>query len=116
MAARISMTLVFRSSGSSCPAQFSYAFLVPGDVYLGPGDTATERPQEVDCDSYFNCTPPFTPYVTSWEVTDPYGAVLYYDNGDTLDLVGFNGGTAYIRANIGYERYYWEDLTSFLPG
>jgi hypothetical protein len=29
-----------------------------------------------------------------------------------MDLVGLNGGTAYIRANIGYERYYWEELTS----
>ena len=37
--------------------------------------------------------------------------MLYYDNGDSLDLVGFNGGTAYIRANIGYERYYWDEFT-----
>jgi len=43
----------------------------------------------------------------------PYGAVLYYDNGDNLQLVGFNGGTAYLRANIGYERYYWEEQASY---
>ena len=93
-----------------CPTQFSYAFLSPSNVYLAPGDYAVVHAEEVDCDDYFNCTPSFTPYVTGWEVTDPYGAVLYYDNGDNLQLEGFNGGTAYIQADIGYERYYWNNF------
>ena len=97
--------------GSSCPPQYSWAELSPSDVYLGPGDTATVHVLELDCDEFFNCIGPFYASPSSWQVTDPYGAVLYYDNGESLDLVGFNGGTAYITANFGYERYYWNEFT-----
>jgi len=107
-----SISSSYSCPGSSCPAQFSYAYLDPDPVYLGPGDYAVVRAKEIDCDD-FNCIGPFNAWVTSWDVTDPYGAVLYYDNGDNLQLVGFNGGTAYLRANIGYERYYWEEQASY---
>jgi hypothetical protein len=93
--------------GGNCPAMLVYSFLEPGNVNLRPGDEATIRALEIDCDAYW-CYGPFAANVSQWELFDPDFSILFYPNGNQADVFGFLGGPAVYQADIGYETYAWD--------
>jgi hypothetical protein len=92
--------------GGYCPAMFSYAFIVPSDVFFTPGDVAEVNVLEVDCDEFF-CIGPFSPNVSGWENSNPFVALLV-GNGSSAQLGAISGGTSDFQADIAYDQWAWD--------